>query len=71
MTTDQPLSLGLGSLSLLSSAQTRSISAENPHGEVSGGARAVPDAGNAAAMLGTGWKVRPCITLEPGSSFSA
>ena len=56
---------GLGSIHLLSDAETRSISAENPRGERGGGARAVPDKENAASMLGAGWKVRPCITLEP------
>ncbi len=28
----------------------------------------MPDEGSAAAMLGVGWKARPCITLEPGTS---
>ncbi len=60
--------LGLGSLHLLSDAETRSISAENPDGKKGGGAKAVPDANNAASMLGQGWKVRPCITLEPAST---
>jgi hypothetical protein len=62
------LNLGLGSLPLLSSAETRSISAENPNGERGGGAKAEPDEQNAASMLGKGWKVRPCITLEPGTT---
>ena len=79
--------LGLGSLPLLSNAETRSISAENPTGEKGGGARAtVPDQQAIAArtegtptglpphfrehpasMLGSGWKVEPCImSLKPG-----
>ncbi|MBN1246566.1 MAG: DUF2961 domain-containing protein [Anaerolineae bacterium] len=62
------LNFGLGSLPLLSEAETRSISAENPTGARGSGAKAVPDADNAASMLGTGWKVRPCITLEPAST---
>jgi hypothetical protein len=62
------LNLGMGSLPLLSDAETRSISAENPTGERGGGAKAEPDAHNAASMLGKGWKVRPCITLEPGTT---
>ena len=62
------LNLGLGALPLLSKAETRSISAENPKGEKGGGAREVPDAGNAAAQLGQGWKVRPCITLPKEST---
>ncbi len=62
------LNFGLGSLPLLSNAETRSISAENPNGARAGGAKAEPDEKSAASMLGTGWKVRPCITLEPGST---
>jgi len=59
--------MGLGSLSLLSDAETRSISAENPTGEKGGGARAVPQPNSPASKLGSGWKARPCITLEPGA----
>ncbi len=62
------LNLGLGTIPLLSEAETRSISAENPGGERGGGAKAIPDEHSPAAMLGAGWKVRPCITLEPGST---
>ena len=58
----------LGSIHLLSGAVTRSISAENPTGAVGGGAREVPDEHSAASRLGRGWKVRPCIPLEPGST---
>jgi hypothetical protein len=57
--------MGLGTLPLVSSAETRSISAENPTGERGGGAKEPPGEESAASMLGTGWKVRPCITLEP------
>jgi len=64
------LNLGLGGIHLLSDAQTRSISAENPKGEIGGGAKAVPDGGSAASMLGKGWKVRPCITLPPESTIT-
>ncbi|GAB4528793.1 MAG: DUF2961 domain-containing protein [Anaerolineae bacterium] len=59
--------LGLDSLPLLSDAITRSISPENPTGEKGGGAKTIPDAASPAAMLGPGWKVRPCITLEPAA----
>ncbi len=62
------LNLNLGSVPLLSNAITRSISAENPTGAVGGGAQEVPDEGSAASLLGRGWKVRPCITLEPGTT---
>jgi len=66
----------LGSISRVTGAQTRSISAENPDGRKGGGAQAVPpvpgkkgkpgktgtDAwcNEAASELGKGWKVRPC-----------
>ena len=62
------LGLGLGGLPLLSEAETRSISAENPTGQKGGGARATPDEMSPASVLGLGWKVRPCIRLEPGTS---
>ena len=54
---------GYAGISLLRNSQTRSISAENPNGERAGGAKAVPDKGNAGSDLGTGWEVRPCIDL--------
>jgi hypothetical protein len=60
--------LGLGNIPMLSTAKTRSISAENPNGEVSGGARETPEADHPASLLGKGWKVRPCITLDPGAT---
>ena len=59
--------IGLGSLPLLSDAETRSISAENPTGGKGGGAHTLPQPNSPAARLGPGWKVRPCITLEPGA----
>ena len=59
--------IGLGSLPLLSDAETRSISAENPTGGKGGGAHALPQPNSPAARLGPGWKARPCITLEPSS----
>ena len=58
--------IDLGSLPLLSDAETRSISAENPTGERGGGAHTLPQSNSPAARLGPGWKARPCITLEPG-----
>jgi len=57
----------LESIGLLSNAKTRSISAENPNGAPSGGAKETPDAGNAGSALGKGWKIRPCITLPKKS----
>ena len=64
------LNLGLGSLPLLSDAETRSISAENPDGARGGGAKEDPKGQGPASMLGKGWKVRPCITLEPGKTVT-
>ncbi|MCL5103773.1 MAG: DUF2961 domain-containing protein [Armatimonadetes bacterium] len=62
------LSHGLSGISLLSNGKTRSISAENPTGAPGKGGMEVPDADNAASMLGQGWKVRPCITLPSSSN---
>jgi len=61
------LQIGLGGVPFLSDARTRSICAENPDGAKGAGAQAVPE-GGAAAMLGKGWKVRPCITLPAGET---
>ena len=63
-----PSPVGFGSLPMLSRAKTRSICAENPNGEVAGGAHETPEASSAASDLGKGWKVRPCVTLEPGTT---
>jgi hypothetical protein len=62
-----PLHLGFGALPLLSNAETRSISAENPTGERAGGAKHEPEPDNAGSVLGRGWKCLPCITLPPES----
>ncbi len=62
------LGMNLGNLPLISKAKTRSISAENPKGSKGKGAMAKPDENSAAADLGQGWKVRPCITLEAGGT---
>ncbi|NLP48728.1 MAG: DUF2961 domain-containing protein [Clostridiales bacterium] len=51
----------------LSNAKSRSISAENPTGAVSGGAKSDLDTGiaaRAARDLGKGWKVDPYIVIE-------
>ena len=64
---------GLGSslhnIARLSTAKSRSISAENFKGEKGGGGRAVPEEGTGSARdLGVGWKVSPCIHIEPGET---
>ena len=62
------LQAGLGGIPLLSDASTRSISAENPTGAVGGGAQELPDEASPGSLLGQGWKIRPCITLEPSAT---
>jgi hypothetical protein len=64
------LSMGLGNIFLMSKAQTRSISAENPDGAKGGGAKANPEAGSPASELGRGWKVRPWIPLPAGETVT-
>ncbi len=60
------LGMGLGNLSRLSNAETRSISAENPNGAKSMGGMATEGTGAASAReLGRGWKISPCIDV-PG-----
>src|SRR5690606_13148976 len=61
-------------LTRITPARTRSISAENPTGAKSAGARANPGDDEhctpAAADLGRPWKVRPCLrNFEPGRPF--
>jgi len=68
MSTLSNLNFCLGALPLLLKAKTRSISAENPKGEVGGGGKETPDAISPASRLGKGWKVRPCITLLKNST---
>ena len=64
------LNFCLGSLPLLTDAETRSISAENPDGAKAGGAKAEPGPESAARELGRGWKVRPCITVKSGETVT-
>lgn len=61
---------GFSSLPMLRDSQTRSISAENPNGERSGGAKAVPDEKSPASDLGVGWKVRPFIPVPSGTTVT-
>lgn len=61
---------GLGGLSRLVNAQSRSISPENPTGAKGAGARAVEGAASAAARdLGQGWKVSPFFDIAAGSTL--
>ncbi|WP_328592616.1 glycoside hydrolase family 172 protein [Paenibacillus cymbidii] len=62
------LGMGLGNLSLLSRAKTRSISAENPTGEKGKGAMATEGTGAGCARdLGVGWKVSPSVVVKAGT----
>ena len=62
------LGMSLGNLSLLSSAQTRSISPENYTGEPGKGGMAIDGpARNAARDLGQGWKISPFAIVQPGA----
>ena len=58
----------LEDLSQLRNELSRSISAENPCGRVSGGALEDPNGSGPARRLGKGWKVRPCINIQPGET---
>lgn len=64
------LNLGLGNLSRLSNAQSRSLSAENPTGDKGRGGMATEGFGAPAARdLGQGWKVAPAVFIPKGSTF--
>jgi len=65
-TYQEGLNQGLGNLPMLSNAETRSISAENPTGERANGAKAELSPGHPASNMGKGWKARPAITLPKG-----
>ncbi|MBS5480790.1 MAG: DUF2961 domain-containing protein [Clostridiales bacterium] len=61
------LGMNLSNLSRLSSAQTRSVSAENFTGEKGKGGMALEGTGkDAARSLGQGWKISPSILVSPG-----
>ncbi len=65
------LGLGLGNLSKISKAITRSISAENPTGEKGKGAMATEGTGAyCARYLGQGWKVSPSVKIEAGQIYT-
>lgn len=61
---------GSSDLSRLRAVSTRSVSAENKDGSVGGGGRALPVPGVGPARdLGVGWKVSPCVDIQPGETF--
>lgn len=63
-------SFNLSNIFTLSKAESRTISAENPKGEKGKGATAIPDKNSAARDLGQGWKVSPCININPGETVT-
>lgn len=64
--------LALGSLTRLSRAKSRSISAENPTGGKGQGAMATEGTGAVHARgLGQGWKISPSVVIEPGRTVAA
>ena len=63
------LGLHLGNLSRLSPAESRSCSAENPTGAKGQGGRHVDPNDGPSRDLGTGWKVRPCVSVNPGETL--
>jgi hypothetical protein len=68
---DDVLRAGLGGLSRLSRAKTRSISPENFTGEKGRGGMATEGRGaNAARDLGRGWKISPSVGIKPGQTFT-
>ncbi len=65
------LGLGLGTLSRLSHAKTRSISPENFTGEKGKGGTATEGTGAKAARdLGQGWKISPSVKIKPQEIFT-
>jgi len=61
---------GLGGLSRLSRARSRSISPENFTGEKGKGGMATEGTGAKAARdLGQGWKISPSVRIKPGETF--
>ena len=65
------LGMDLGNLARLSRAKTRSISAENPTGEKGRGGMASDGPGaHAARDLGPGWKMSPCVRIDPGETYT-
>ena len=65
------LGMNLGTLSRLSNAVTRSISAENFAGEKGKGGMATEGTGASCARdLGQGWKVSPSVKIEAGETHT-
>ncbi|MDI6618624.1 MAG: DUF2961 domain-containing protein [Clostridiales bacterium] len=64
------LNVNMGNLHLISSAKTRSISAENFTGEKGKAGTATEGTGKrAASKLGRGWKISPSVVIHSGETF--
>lgn len=71
MTEFNGLGTHLGNLAYLSNAESRSISPENFSGEKGKGGMATTGQNEAAAReLGQGWKVSPCVAIEPHATIT-
>ena len=69
MKKNENMELGIGNIHLLSDEASRSISAENFKGEKGKGAMATEGVSKECARdLGRGWKISPCIRIEPGET---
>jgi hypothetical protein len=65
------LGMHMGNLSRVSTAKSRSISAENFTGAKGEGGKATEGTGyNQSRELGKGWKVSPSVRIEKGSTFT-
>jgi hypothetical protein len=61
----------MNSLTILTRAKSRSISAENFSGEKGKGGMALEGTGKKCARdLGQGWKVSPSVNIAPGEVFT-
>ncbi|CAH0120666.1 MULTISPECIES: glycoside hydrolase family 172 protein [unclassified Paenibacillus] len=70
MNTFNGLDMGLGNLTRLSNAKTRSISAENFTGEKGKAGMATEGTGAQCARdLGQGWKISPSVEIKAGTEF--
>jgi hypothetical protein len=65
------LDMGMGSLPRISSAKTRSISAENFAGEKGKAGMATEGTGSGAGRdLGQGWKISPSVNIQGETTFN-
>ena len=64
------LNMSLGTLSRLSDAETRSISAENRSGAKGAGGQAPAAPDSPSRDLGTGWKCHAYDRIKPGEVFT-